>query len=202
MYPGTLLLDASRHRVDRLGVEAVIQAVLFLEDRRVEVPSHAEVHRQPVGHTPVVLEPRRVVVPPQRRVEVVVDGAAGDRAEQERGDRVAAERIVLVELPLREPAIEVQHEQVVVPRVGVPRHAHVEAAADAVLALRQRKVRLQAQPGRRFPVPAVAPELAVLFHAGRRRQRRRRPREEIEARKHLVRKLVDERGRETRAPPG
>ena len=151
-----------------------------------------------VGQLPVVLRPRRVVIPPERRVEVIVDHAERRRAEQERCDRVAAERVRGVEDPLRKPAVERQDEQVAVDLARIPGQPQVETAPHVVRALHPREVRLQAEPGGRLAVAGVTTEVLVLrCAAGRRTKaaRRARRRHEIEPRKDFVGKLIDERRR-------
>ena len=92
-----LLVDSRRDRIRRLRVEAVVDPVVLFEHRRVEVPSQAEVQGELIRYFPIVLDPRRVVVPAERRVEVVFDISERRRTQEKRGDRVPAERLRRVE---------------------------------------------------------------------------------------------------------
>ena len=82
-------------RVDDVRIEAVIEAVITLVRRLIDVPAHAEVKRQPAVHLPIVLEPGRVILAEVGREEVVLHPAA-NIAEQECGDAVAASRVARI----------------------------------------------------------------------------------------------------------
>ena len=64
----------------------IVETIVFLEHGSVEVPAQAEVQSELVGQAPVVLDPRCVVGPAKRRVEVVVNRPARRGAQQERCD--------------------------------------------------------------------------------------------------------------------
>ena len=176
-------VDAALHRVGSLGVEDVVHLVVPLAHRAVEVPAQPQVERELAVDLPVVLDPRREVLPAVDGEHVEVDVSARRRAQEQRREAVPRERVAAVEIALREGATEIEpHAAVAADLARILRIAQVGAEAHAVGSPLHRDVGLYRPGIGRLVAEAAAAEVLEVGH--------------VDAREHLDGNLVRQAGRE------
>src|SRR5262249_43444655 len=80
-------------RIDQIEIEAAIHTVVALIGGDIEIPAQAEVDREALRYSPVILYPWRIVTIQIGREKVEVGTAAAECSQQERSYRVAAQAV-------------------------------------------------------------------------------------------------------------